>query len=59
MGTPVGGKAAAVYAAAMLGGLVLVQFADFITGFTVKNEAFHVVADTHEEIATGGKSDKC
>lgn len=55
-GTPVGGEAATVYAATMLGSLVLVQFTDSITGFAVKNEALHVVAHTHEEVAAWGKS---
>jgi hypothetical protein len=53
---PVGRKAAAVDAAGVLGGLVLVQLADFVTGFAIENKALHVVANTHEEVAAGGKS---
>jgi hypothetical protein len=54
---PVGREAAAVDAAAVLGGLVLIQFSNFIAGFAVKNEALHIVAHAHKEVAAGGKSD--
>jgi hypothetical protein len=52
---PVGREATAVDAAAMLARFVLVQLADFVAGFAVKNEALHVVADADEEVAAGRK----
>ena len=39
----------------MLARFVLVQLADFVAGFAVKNEALHVVADADEEVAAGRK----
>jgi hypothetical protein len=55
---PVRGKAAAVDAAGVLRGLVLIQLSDFITSFSIKNETLHVVANADEEVAAGRKPDK-